>query len=527
MKTTFRMLGILIAIVILAFSPSITPAGADSLAPPSIVITVNITADEFLTTGGTGCSLREAIYSANYADYGGCVRAGSTGRLTIRVPVGYYTLTRHGANENFTQTGDLDILTSMDILGDGIGITIIDGDDADRVFDVLAFDLATVSINDLSVYDGYSGSGLGGAINNTSNLYLTRIRLDGNHTDASGGAIYHKSTSDPASPPAELGDSVDDIHAPAATAVLTLEDSWVMSNTADAFGGGVINDVSSGMVIDHTTISFNHAAVCGGMYNLSEKTVTLDYVHLSNNSADSGGGFCSANETGDNVTIRDSEFAMNSTTGYGGNIVHEGTGNLYLIRSEVTLGSAAAGAGIYSFAYTVIENVTVSQNTSTLYGGGIYVGDGALETLHASIVDNIAPTGAGIYSINTLTLKSSIIARNMTAGGVLANCVGGGSGYITSLGNNLTDGAACAAPMVSDLIHTDARLGGYGSYGSLNGTNTYALQLGSPAIDAADPGFYPAVDQRGISRPQPVGGVSDIGAYESNVDRWFLPFIKR
>ena len=191
--------------LVLAFSANIAPVGAHSLAPPSIVITVDITADEFLTTGGTGCSLREAVYSANYADYGGCARSGSTGRLTVRVPAGYYTLTRHGAGENFAQTGDLDILTGMDILGDGIGITIIDGDDADRIFDVLAFDLATVTISDVSVYDGYSGSGLGGAIKNTSNLHLTRVRLDGNHTDTSGGAIYHKSTTDPASPPARSG----------------------------------------------------------------------------------------------------------------------------------------------------------------------------------------------------------------------------------------------------------------------------------------------------------------------------------
>jgi hypothetical protein len=291
------------------------------------------------------------------------------------------------------------------------------------------------------------------------------------------------------------------------------------------------------MVIDHTTISFNVADYnedlaggCGGMYNLSEREVTLDYVRMTNNHAAGssfGGGFCSANTTGDNVTIRDSLFASNTSNYIGGNIVHGGGGNLYLIRSEVSMGTATVGAGIHSEAYTVLENVTISQNVATDHGGGIDVSMGTLETLHVTIVDNTAPVGAGIYSMNSVRLKSSIIARNMTVGGVLANCVGGGSGYITSLGNNLTDGAACSAPMVSDLIHTDARLGAYGSHGSLNETNTYALRLGSPAIDAADPGFYPAVDQRGISRPQPVGGVSDIGAYESNVDRWFLPFIKR
>ncbi len=82
-------------------------------------------------------------------------------------------------------------------------------------------------------------------------------------------------------------------------------------------------------------------------------------------------------------------------------------------------------------------------------------------------------------------------------------------------------------PMMGDLAHTDPRLGAFGSHGSLNNTWTYALQLASPAIDAADPMGGPLVDQRGVSRPQPVGGVRDIGSYESNVGWWFLPVIMK
>jgi len=216
----------------------------------------------------------------------------------------------------------------------------------------------------------------------------------------------------------------------------------------------------------------------------------------------------------------------------GGNIIHNGSGSLEMVRSEVTLGYAQYGAGIYSTAYTDLTNVTISYNDASVSGGGIYVTDGDFILLHTTIADNEAESGAGIYSDifdmgDPLLVKGSIIARNRTPGGILANCVGGGDAHIASSGYNLTDGSFCSAPMTGDLAHTDARLGAYGEHGSANTTYTYALQYGSPAIDAADPSMGPAEDQRGISRPQPVGGVRDIGAYESNVNWWFLPLISK
>lgn len=535
MKMILRVFRVLVFMFILASTSTHIPVGADSLAPPSISITVNIPQDEFLPTGGSGCSVREAIYSFNSGlDYGGCVRSGTTGRLTVRIPENTYTLTRHGTWEDAGLTGDLDILIGMDIVGDGIARTVIDGDESDRVFDVLAGDLVTVHITGLSIYDGYTASEPGGAIRNNSNLFLTTVRLDHNHTDTSGGAIYHKSGSAPAGSPARLDNFPAAIKAPAATAVLTLTDSQIMSNTAAMYGGGIINDVGSGMVIDHTTISFNVAenAGCGGMYNLSEKAVTLDYVHMSNNYATGvgtfGGGLCSANAAADNITIRDTSFAVNGAVSYGGNILHSGGGNLTLIRSDVALGNAAVGAGIYADAYIALENVTIAQNIATDHGGGILVSIlGQVYASSVSIVDNVAPSGAGIYSANSMTLVNSIIARNKTAGGVLANCVGALE-HITSLDYNLTDGGACAAPLVHDQLHTDPRLGAYGYHGSINNTNSYALQYMSPAIDHANPGFYPALDQRGVSRPFPIGGVSDIGAFESNFNWWgFLSLTRK
>ena len=95
-------------------------------------ITVTTTADEFNT--GAACSLREAIQAANTdAAFGGC--AAGAGPDTINLPAGTYTLTLTGI-EDVNHAGDLDVSSSMTIAGAGQGSTIIDGNNADRVFAV-------------------------------------------------------------------------------------------------------------------------------------------------------------------------------------------------------------------------------------------------------------------------------------------------------------------------------------------------------------------------------------------------------
>ena len=49
-------------------------------------------------------------------------------------------------------------------------------------------------------------------------------------------------------------------------------------------------------------------------------------------------------------------------------------------------------------------------------------------------------------------------------------------------------------------------------------TETHALLPGSPAINTAHTQGAPAVDQRGVPRPQPRGGAADIGAFELQSD---------
>ena len=89
-------------------------------------MTVNSTGDVIADDGV--CTLREAITAANTdtasgAMGGECI-AGS-GAYPITVPAGSYTLAIPGLGEDFSATGDLDILDDVAIIGAGADVTML------------------------------------------------------------------------------------------------------------------------------------------------------------------------------------------------------------------------------------------------------------------------------------------------------------------------------------------------------------------------------------------------------------------
>ena len=180
----------------------------------------------------------------------------------------------------------------------------------------------------------------------------------------------------------------------------------------------------------------------------------------------------------------------------------------------------ATGGAIHANAPVTIVNSTIAHNSSET--GPAAIGVNALLTIrNSAVVSNRseAAIGAGAAAIE-LSLRDSIFADNRNATG-LSNC---SSGTPTSLGGNVSDDASCGTgatdkPNVNPLLGTLALHGGT--------TQVYDLLAGSPAIDAASQ--CPAVDQRGVARPQ--GAACDSGPYElvptavpppSAVDREFF-----
>ncbi len=202
--------------------------------------------------------------------------------------------------------------------------------------------------------------------------------------------------------------------------------------------------------------------------------------------------------------MNNSTFSGNSViagpSSLGGGI-YIGGGTLNVSNSTFSGNSSNTGGGLDNFGSNVtISNSSFSGNNTSLTGGGIAHTGGTMLVTNSTIFGNSASTGGGFYSFNLnnpLTLRNTIIANNLTGG----NC----SGPLIDGGNNLQFPAnSCGATILSN----DPQLGTLANNGGP--TQTLALTPGSPAIDAANPAFCPATDQRGFSR----FNICDIGAFE-------------
>jgi large repetitive protein len=305
-------------------------------------ITVTTTADEFNTSGtGTGCSLREAIQAANTdAAFGGCSAGASAD--TINVPAGTYTLTLTGI-EDLNHAGDLDVGFSMTIAGAGAGSTIIDGNNADRVFDVFPGSPISFGLSDITVRNGHApstGFNVGGAVylHNNVTATISNSTFSGNTATTTGGAIESRG-------------------------VLTVTNSSFSSNTSGALGGAI--DASS-----------------------TTATLSVTGSSFTGNQAEAGGALNINTNAGNSSSITTSVFQNNHTAVVAGGVDENGGAIRIDTDGNVT-----------------ITKSSFTGNTANVNGGAIYFNDNATQgsapTLTANynrIVGNTAVSGNGLYS---------------------------------------------------------------------------------------------------------------------------------
>jgi hypothetical protein len=174
-----------------------------------------------------------------------------------------------------------------------------------------------------------------------------------------------------------------------------------------------------------------------------------------------------------------------------------------LVDASTVTGSATAGIDNESGSITVI-NSTVSGNAND----GIDLLGGTASFTNCTVSGN---KGYGISSSGGATIYNTLVAGNGGVSDVI--------GAFTSLGHNLIGVGDYGSGFGSnDLVGTsassiDPRLGTLANNGGP--TPTLALLPGSPALDAGGDANAPAVDQRGVARPQ--GTHVDIGAFELQV----------
>lgn len=238
-------------------------------------------------------------------------------------------------------------------------------------------------------------------------------------------------------------------------------------NSADSEGGGMYNYSSAPSLTDVTFNANQAGAKGGGMYNYSDSSPSLTNVTFSANTAGTeGGGMANWNNCSPSLT--NVTFSANSSTANGGGMFN------------------------YAGSSPSLMNVTFSGNTSGNKGGGMYNHTGAPEIYNSIFWGN----GSEIVN-NTISAE---IYDSIVAGGCPANS------------------SACG-----NILDENPNLGALANNGGF--TQTMALGVGSPAIDAGNNATCADTDQRGVTRPQ--GKKCDMGAYEFLFLKLFLPIILR
>ena len=299
--------------------------------------------------------------------------------------------------------------------------------------------------------------------------------------------------------------------------------------------GGIVNGGGGTVALINSTVAGNGAGFSGGgISNQPDSTVTLTDSIVSGNRLYEG--FGGGINNGGTLTLVRSTVTANSGT-FGGGISNSETGVATLIRSTISNNGAsgyseAYGGAIANRGTLKLHNSTLSGNRA-IYGGGLF-NRGTIVVSNSTVTGNIGRAeGGGLFmSAGKVTLRRSLISGNTTqpsryipAPGPEINNLnnnlgqGGGGGVVVAgdfnlIGHDGDPGTVGFSPGPTDITPNDpvsAILLPLADNGG--GTQTHALAIGSPALDASpDDVTCPTTDQRG--NPRPRGPACDIGAFE-------------
>jgi len=495
-STAFARPSVLVALLMVLVPVCVMMLKPAAKASGSII--VNTTADSISADGF--CSLREAITNANNAaqTYTDCADpGGTTATITFDDSIAGGTITLVGSTLPT-------IAHTLTIDGTGQNITV-DGANTYQVFQ----NTGTLTVNDLTIAHGNSGSDGGGVYNHGGTLSVINSTFSANSSGNVGGGIG-----------ADSG------------ATTTVLNGTFSGNSASTnAGGGIFNYINCTLTVSNSTFFGNTAGLYGGGVFNAAGTLAVTNSTFSGNSAPEGGGIHNYNGS---TEVTNSTFSGNSagegvSVGAGGGGIFNTGGTLTVLNSTFSGNSALVdGGGIFNYSGTLsVINGTFSGNSANAKvgaGGGILNQNGRTEVTNSTFSGNSAGAGAGIdggggifNTGGTATVTNSILATSTGN-----NCAGI---TIFNGGYNISDDASCLfgsstganGQHIGDNVIP--KLSSTGLQNNGGPTKTIALQSNSPAIDAIPIADCPYEDQRGAPRPDPedIGSLNpacDIGAFE-------------
>lgn len=324
---------------------------------------------------------------------------------------------------------------------------------------------------------------------------------------------------------------------------LTLRKTHLIAGQATGAGGGIHSQGE--LHVEDSVIEGCTADTGGGIYNYSQKPMTIHRTQFLGNEAhfDGGGIFAQA----DKLEVTESRFFANKATRQGGGLFLSGSsfvisslieeneavsvggggiyslGGLFLLSSTLRGNkSESAGGGMISGGKDYVANSTFAENWADGLGGALMVKHSADATvIHTTIADNKSKSVGGLFSQEaTLTLLATIIYGNW-AEGMNSDIIFDGGTYV-SHGYNMFGEDDDTLPLIheTDSFQVDPNLESLADNGGP--TPTMALRSWSAAIDTIPicaafllPDSFEnflEFDQRGF--PRPAGEGCDPGAFE-------------
>lgn len=306
------------------------------------------------------------------------------------------------------------------------------------------------------------------------------------------------------------------------------------TGSSEAVGGGIASRAT--VNLDHVSVKYCKVATAGfgdargagvyaGTFAADHSMISGNHARTSDGRAMGAGVYATGSATFDYTTVNHNQsFANDASKSYAGGVVAKGGGVLRQSTiSENEAGEAAgvvfvngqsviaqstlsgnkalasvigAGAHIASPLTVVVENSTITGNTernpsNTRYGAGLHLGDNTHATIVSSIIaGNRLDDGTGLLWFSDV-------------GGTAGSSVGGD--------HNLLTFSLLAAP-ADTLYSLDPGLKPLADNGGV--TETHALRLSSPAVDAGNNLTGVPFDQRGSGFVRVSGANADIGAFE-------------